>query len=503
MKYSTSRRGGFLHQKVLSSDSMNWDRLKTAALIFVSSGWWPTVLLLLATATVGPALGSIMRPVFVLGCAAAGWFAWRRSAESHVQSAVLLFAFAPFVRRLVDLTAGFDQLSIMLIGPLLFILTPLPSLWTLLSTTDRPRNPWLVAPVIVLGCIVYGAALSMFQNDWFNAANGVLKWAAPVLYAIALQQRVDSSGSLVNALARMFLVVLPLTGAYGIWQYVDPPDWDRLWMNYASITSAGSPLPYMVRVFSTMNGPASYATFTAAGLLLVGFLRPGWQSLVAMMPAALGLLLSLYRTGWIALALGVLFCMFFSSTRKRALSTALGIGGAAFAAILFTPFGDTISTRLESLGGGAEDGSGRERLEEFVTLWNTPDSMMMGSGFTVTDVGVAGAMPIDGQIVASWITLGIPIGLLCLTAYVCAATWATSAAWRMPTREGVVLGALAFGAILIQMPLTGVSSGEVSVLFWMLVAMACPIDRTTPGVEAPALPLQPAQYRVRGIDPTT
>ncbi|MET0971108.1 MAG: O-antigen ligase domain-containing protein [Tardiphaga sp.] len=469
---------------------MNQDRLKSAALGFVSAGWWPTLLLLVVTAAIGPAIGGAVRPVFVVGCAAAGWLAWRTSTAAHVQSAILLFAFAPFVRRLVDLAAGFDQSSIMLIGPLLFILTPLPSLWTLLSTTNRPRNPWLIPPLIVLGCIVYGAALSMFQNDWFNAANGVLKWAAPVLYAIALQQRVDSSGELVNALARVFMIVLPITGLYGVWQYVDPQPWDQFWMNYASITSAGYPFPYMVRVFSTMNGPASYATFTATGLLLVGFLRPGWQSLIAMMPAALGLLLSLYRTGWIALALGVLFCMFFQSTRKRALSTGLGIAGAATAAVLFTPFADTITSRLESLGSGAEDGSGNERLEEFVTLWNTPDSMVVGSGFTVTDVGVAGAMPIDGQIIASWVTFGIPIGLLCLAAYVWAGVWATSAAWRMPTREGVVLGALAFGAIVIQMPLTALSSGEVSALFWMLVAMACPIDQTAALAPAAGLPLQ-------------
>jgi hypothetical protein len=471
---------------------MNRGRLKSGLVAFILTGWAPTALLLIATAVVGPALGGLSRPLFVVGCAATGWLAWRHNAAAHAQSAILLFAFAPFVRRLVDLSAGFDQSSIMLIGPLLFILTPVPSLWTLLSSTDRPRNPWLIAPVIVLACIAYGAALSIFQNDWFNAANGALKWAAPVLYGIALQQRASSDGELVNAVARIFLLVLPLTGLYGIWQYVDPQRWDQFWMNYASITSAGYPFPYMVRVFSTMNGPASYATFTATGLLLVGFLRPGWQSLAAMAPAALGLLLSLYRTAWIALALGVLFCMLFQATRKRALTTGLGIVGAAVAAVLFTPFGEVITTRLESLGSGAQDGSGTERLEEFVTLWNSPDSMVMGSGFTVTDVGVAGAMPIDGQFIASWLTMGIPVGLLCLAAYVWVGGWATAAAWRMPTREGVVLGALAFGAILIQLPLTSIASGEVSALFWMLVAMACPMDQTTEQVRVPALPMQQA-----------
>jgi O-antigen ligase len=310
-----------------------------------------------------------------------------------------------------------------------------------------------------------------------------------------LQQRADGSGDLANAMARMFLVVLPVTGLYGVWQYVNPPAWDVFWMNYASITSAGYPLPYMVRVFSTMNGPATYGTFTATGLLLIGFLRPGWQSLLAMAPAALGLLLSLYRASWLALALGVLFCLLFAATRLRAATTAAGIAIAAAGAVLFTPFGDVIITRLQSLGSGSEDGSGAERLEEFVTLWNMPDGNVLGTGYTVTDAGVAGAMPIDGQIIASWLAFGIPVGLVCLAAYLWVACWSVSAAWRMPTREGVVLGALALGAMLIHMPLTSIASGEISALFWMIFAAACPWRQpvtlapgvaTSAGLPAPA-----------------
>ncbi|WP_210267763.1 O-antigen ligase family protein [Bradyrhizobium aeschynomenes] len=457
---------------------MKESRIDARPLAALAMDCWPTALLLLAAALAGPVLGGLVRPAFILGCAAAGWFAWRRSAAAHVQSAIIMFAFAPFVRRLVDASAGFDSSGIMLSGPLLFILMPIPSL--ILSPADRtgPSNPWLVPPFIILACILYGGALSMFQNDWFNAANGGMKWAAPVLYAIALQQQARSDTVLIDAITRVFMLVLPLTGLYGIWQYVDPQNWDRFWMVNASITSAGYPLPYMVRVFSTMNGPASYATFTATGLLLVGFLRPGWLAMIAMAPAALGLLLSLYRTSWITLAVGVLFCLFFPATRTRSLSLTIGLLAAVVVTVLFTPFADVITSRFESLGSVSQDSSGSERLDEFVMLWNAPNSMVLGSGFTITDVGVAGAMPIDGQIIASWVTMGIPVGLICLTAYIWVGLGATGAAWRMPTREGVVLGALAISALLIQMPLTSISSGEVSALFWMLVAMACPIDQT-------------------------
>ncbi|UGV27067.1 O-antigen ligase domain-containing protein [Rhodopseudomonas boonkerdii] len=470
---------------------MNQGRLTSRLLGLLFAGWLPAVLLLVVTIAVGPALGSLSRPLFVIGCAIAGWYAWRQSAAAHVQAAIVLFAFAPFVRRFIDVTIGFDQASIMLIGPLIFILMPLPSIWAWLSLTVRPRNPWLVPPVIVLFCVAYAAAVSMLQNDWANAANGVLKWSAPILYAVALQLRARSDGELVNAMAGAFFVVLPITGLYGIWQYVDPPAWDRFWMNYASITSAGYPLPYMVRVFSTMNGPATYGTFTATGLLLVGFLRPSWQSLLAMGPAALGLLLSLYRASWLGLALGLLFCMVFAATRVRAVATGVSIAIAAACAVLFTPFGDVITSRLQSLGSGVEDGSGAERLEEFVTLWNAPDSFVWGSGFTFTDVGVAGAMPIDGQIIASWVVFGIPVGMICLAAYLWLTLWSISAAWRMPTREGVVLGSLALGALVVHMPLTSIASGEIGVLFWMVFAMACPWDQTK-SMPEPARSLQRA-----------
>src|SRR5437868_1496946 len=125
---------------------MNQGRLTSGPADFVLSGWLPTALLLIVTAAVGPALGSLSRPLFVVGCAAAGWLAWRRSTAGHIQSAILLFAFAPFVRRVVDVSVGYDASSIMLIGPLLFILMPLPSLWTLLSSREQLRDPWLIAP---------------------------------------------------------------------------------------------------------------------------------------------------------------------------------------------------------------------------------------------------------------------------------------------------------------------------------------------------------------------
>jgi hypothetical protein len=388
-----------------------------------------------------------------------------------LQSALILFTFAPFVRRIVDLSAGFDTLGLMLIGPLLAILVPVLYLPQLLETRELPaRVIWPAG--IVACCVIYAAMLSMAQADWNNAASGALKWLAPLLYAIVLMLSADRD-ELIEAATSAFLVILPVTGLYAVYQYVDPPDWDRYWMQLAPILSIGQPVPYGVRSFSTMNSPASYASFTSVGLFLIAFSRTRWTALLLALPAVLGLLLSLYRTAWISLALGIFFCLLFSATRRRASMLLIGMAVAVVFAVTLTPFGEVVTERLSTLGEGTQDGSAQERLEEFVTLWKQPDSSLFGMGFTITDVGSAGAMPVDGMIIACWLSMGIVIGGFCLAALLWSIGNAMAGAWSDGSSDAVIVGALALGA-LATLPLANITSGEAGFLFWTFVVLLTP-----------------------------
>ncbi len=440
-------------------------------------GWLVAVLMLTGTAAVGASVGGLSRPAFVLACGFVGWYAWRQGPAAHLKAALLLFTFAPFVRRVVDLSIGYDQLGLMLIGPLLAILVPAVYLPRLLEQHDVPAR-WMWPLGIVAACVVYAGMLSTAQADWTNAASGPLKWLAPLLYAAVLMISADRE-EMIEAATSAFLIFLPVTGVYAIYQYVNPSDWDRYWMEMAPIPSIGLPIPYGVRVFSTMNAPAAFATFTATGLFLLGFSKRPWLALLAL-PAALGLLLSLYRTAWISLAVSILYCLLFFRTRRRAGMILIGIGVAILLAILLTPFGDLVADRLSTLGQGIQDGSAQERLGEFVTLWNMPDSSLFGSGFTITDVGAAGAMPIDGMVIACWLSMGIMVGGFCLAALVWAIGNALAVAWTERTRGAVLIGALALGA-LTQVPLANITSGENGFLFWTFAALLTPrlAQRTT------------------------
>src|SRR5689334_21655046 len=103
-------------------------------------GWLMAVLILIGTAALGPSLGSLSRPGFVIDCGVVGWLAWRRGPAPHLQAALVLFAFAPLVRRTLDLQIGYDQLGLMLIGPLLAILVPALDLPQLLERRAVPQH---------------------------------------------------------------------------------------------------------------------------------------------------------------------------------------------------------------------------------------------------------------------------------------------------------------------------------------------------------------------------
>ncbi|BBU62163.1 hypothetical protein MSC49_20980 [Methylosinus sp. C49] len=433
-----------------------------------SSGCAAALATLLIAGAIGPFLGAPARALYVVACAAVGWWTWRRGPSAHVGAALLLFLFTPFVRRLVDVRLGYDTSSLMLVGPLACLMAPLHHLLGFMGSTGRMRR--MEPLLMVIACVVYAMILTLFKGEWMSAARDAVKWFAPLLYAMLLAETADRD-EILAAVTNVFAIALPIIGVYGVVQYVDPAIWDRYWMRNAPITSIGQPVPYGVRVFSTMNAPAGFATFTAVGLLLVWFRKSDWLSQIATAPAALALFLSLYRTAWISLVVAMLFCAAFRATRGRSFVMMFGLCAATIIALIATPFGESISARLATFSEGSRDGSARERLDQYFALWNLSDSSLIGAGFTTVDTGVAGSQPVDGMIIACWQSMGIVFGLICLFALIWVAVSAIVGALSDGHAASVMLGA--FGAFfLVQLPLAGIGSGEAGFLFWTFMALA-------------------------------
>jgi hypothetical protein len=174
----------------------------------------------------------------------------------------------------------------------------------------------------------------------------------------------------------------------------------------------------------------------------------------------------------------------FATTRVRAGIILLGLVAAVVIAAVATPFGEVIADRLGTLTEVSGDDSAEERLDQFLMLWNMPDSSLFGSGFTTSDVGTAGAMAIDGMIIACWLMMGMVVGMICLSALVWTAVNAIGAAWRDPRPEAIMVGALGCTALL-QLPLANLTAGEFGFLFWTFAVLATLPPRANAGHGVP------------------
>lgn len=450
--------------------------MSAAATAAGSSPWWmlarrygPLVLLLVATLGLGSIGQSVARPVFILGCMLVSWDMMRFSATTHFSGCFVLFCLAPFLRRVVDGFAGYEPSGLMISGPLLALLVPAPRLLTSLSG-GRPIDPALRPILVCCACGFLGMVLTLIEGDLMQAASGAVKWLAPPIYGIWLFGEARKETGFAEAAGTVAMLMFPILGLYGFYQYVDPPIWDRYWMTYTTIASIGQPEPFMVRVFSTMNAPAGYATFAAAGLLLFGFRRRGWVVLLAAAPSMLGLLLSMYRTAWIGLAIGVLIGLFHPSTWRRATMLLVTVPILGAIAISFTPAGEALEQRLQSFTSVSEDASGQERLSEYSDLLDADGGTLIGHGFGNVDVMQAGSRALDGQFIVSWYTFGLVVAII----YVCAVIWAAwqgmRQSWRVGTMGGMAVSAV-LASLVVQMPLAVISSSEIGFLFWSFAAI--------------------------------
>ena len=428
------------------------------------------VLLMAVTAVLGHfGLGST-RELFIAGSVMVGWWAWRQGPSRHVEVAIALFAVAPLLRRIVDYSAGYDPQGLMLMAPLLVITLPAVDG---LGFLDRQRGTGELSPFVLFGvCVIYGTLVSYLEGDVNGALTNGLKWLAPLIYGVCVLDYARRDRALLDSATRTFEVVLPLIALYGIMQWFDPPGWDRYWMSNSQMWSIGLPEPFKIRVFGTMNSPASFGTFIATGLLLFSFAPRRRAVMLLALPVAVALLLSQYRTAWISLAAGMAFCCLFRRTRGRAGLIALGLLIAVGAAATTGPFEKVVTHRLGTLTGGvSHDVSAVERVQELQMLYDRSDHLAVGDGLGVLSAVTPTTMQIDGMIVSCVLGMGLIGGSLCLVALVWCVGRALARVSRVRNGPAIVLGAQVIGFV-VQIPLASITSGELGFLFWLVTGLA-------------------------------
>ena len=242
----------------------------------------------------------LLRIVFpVLSVVVSGFLFWR-SKPLYVCLVCWLWFITPFLRRMADFQSGWSPTSTVLLAPYLATgISALTFLTSLKQLKERQALPYVCALV----GITYGTIIGLVRFPIFNVLQALLNWVVPVIFGFFLYRHRGLYPELRKAIERSFLFGTLLTGAYGIYQFFNLPDWDRMWMLNVRMNSFGAVEALKVRIFSTMNAPAIFAAVITCGLLLLFNLK-GKLRLLAAACGFLALILTMSRASWLSLVTG-------------------------------------------------------------------------------------------------------------------------------------------------------------------------------------------------------
>lgn len=244
--------------------------------------------------------GGALVLTFPAGCLLVGLLTYVRSPATFVTFTFWLWLLTPFIRRVFDLKYGFHPTSPLLLAPLLVSSI---ALITVVRRRLMLRSSAYMPFLVAFAALMYAFFIGVIRQSLASASYDLLTWFAPLLFGlhVALEwRRFPQFRQTITSCALWGLLV---TATYGIMQWVRPPLWDRVWVVNAEMFSIGSPQPYVIRVFSTLNAPGPFSIMLVFALL-IGWAAPQrWRAL----PLAIGivaLVLTKGRSAWGAFFIG-------------------------------------------------------------------------------------------------------------------------------------------------------------------------------------------------------
>jgi hypothetical protein len=240
--------------------------------------------------------------------------------------------------------------------------------------------------------------------------------------------------------------------------------------------SIGTPFPFLVRVFGTMNTPGPYATFLAAGMLVLLSSR-GMTRFPSLAVAVLALLLTRTRAVWIAFFIGlVVQQLSLPVTRMPRRIVALVVIALLAVPLTAIPeFRNTIVPRLSTLKDIGQDHSFISRMqfshESADAIVETAAGNGVGSTGGAVKLSAGGVRSLDNGFLELFYVFGWPGGAMFLLGL--AALLYQSSRFSEATRDTFAAasraGAVAMVAIL---PIGDIFSGPTGTLLWSMMGLS-------------------------------
>jgi hypothetical protein len=332
-----------------------------------------------------------------------------------------LIFLSPLVRRLVDYKSSFTNPSPILIAPSLLGVIILPSfLKQFPSLKLRDAVPYGMAAFGVC----YGFIMAyLYDIPIQKILLGTLGWLSPIFYGFYIFINWRRYPEYQKNLEKTMRWGILLMSIYGIFQYLNFPEWDRSWLVNSGLNVAGNATTGEIRVWSTMNSGEPFAAVLAAGLIMT-LGGKGVLSISASITGYVTFLLALVRSAWLGWVGGIL-CLFLVSKPKfqgRLIFSTLTLVSLLTPLVASGVFGDSIGTRLSTFSDLENDTSANARQGAYseldVALTNflgggIQDLRMDSSIFSVlSELGWVGGIPyvlgLGGLTYACWVGVNKP-----------------------------------------------------------------------------------------------
>jgi hypothetical protein len=246
------------------------------------------------------------------------------------------------------------------------------------STLRQGGLPFLLAFIGVFYVFLVG----LIYNAPVPVARGLLDWLSPIIFAFHLFTNWRDYPSYRDHIQRTFLWCVLILGAYGVYQFVVAPEWDRYWLIESKMfSSSGDPVPFGMRVWSTLHSVGPFGSVMQAGLLLL-FTRTGFLIFPASAVGYLSFLLAQARTNWGGWLLGVIIILGSVKARIqiRLFTIILVMALCVVPLITIEPISKVVATRFETFSNLEKDSSFKDRSGSYDRNLSVALSNGLGNG---------------------------------------------------------------------------------------------------------------------------
>jgi hypothetical protein len=435
-----------------------------------------------------------VRILYPLGALGVGVWLFLRGPGPYLSFSWILWHVSPGIRRIVDYQlGGWEPQNPMSLTP--FLVSSLAILGVLHRLPELVRRrflPWAVAAL----CLIYGYFVGVIRVGLMPATHALVSWFVPLAFGLYAAVEWRRHPEIDRATRIAFVWGSAILAVYGIYQFVNPPEWDRLWMVNSGMYSVGRAFPYEVRVFSLVNAPLPFATILVAGLFIALAGRGPWRA-ASLIAGSIALLLSLVRSVWLAGLVG--FLVFVASIPVRAgrrvlamvLITAAVVGTAPLLAPpdIAKPTIRIVRERLLTFTSLGTDVSFRDRASFLENISEVVAENPLGHGLGSTGVSSTlgesgdGIRDFDNGVFAVLYTLGWFGGSLFLIAAMATVAWSLRRTERPNDLLAKAARAVAVTSILLAIG-ANVFEGVSAAVLWGFAGLVAASHQRTESVLA-------------------